>query len=204
MSEKEEARDHFGPTHSLSQVIFLFRVPQLVLRRAIQDSDGLEVTAKQKISRIVREEEWNTHDAKDGIPLAAVLDGLIDDSVFGRDLVGASFCEVRHPGVIVAEVYLRDALVEKNFGRIEFEFKSQLFVIAVDKRTSAIEYTPGTRTPGNKCRRAEDAQAAESASVPRLGTHMAWFPLKYNSESSKSLKARSNRSNRKLETPHWK
>lgn len=36
------------------------------------------------------------------------------------------------------------------------------------------------------------------------GVYIAWFPLKYNSASSKSLNARSYRASRKFETPHWK
>ena len=82
----------------------------------------------------------STHYAEHCVSLTAVLDGFVDDPVLGGDLIGAGICEVRHPGVVVTEVYLRDALVKKNFGRIEFEFESQLFVIAENKRTSAIEY----------------------------------------------------------------
>ena len=116
--------------------------------------------------------------------------------MFGSDFVGARFRKVRHSGIIVAEVYLREALIEKNFGRIKFEFESQLFVIAGDKRASARQL----QVP-----RSWGYAAAEEASFSRFGcTHIASFPLKYSNESSKSLKARSNRSNRKLETPHWK
>ena len=79
-------------------------------------------------------EQRNTHDAEHGVSLAAVLDGFVDDPVFGRDLVGACLSEVSHSRIVVAEVDLRDALVEKNFGRIQFEFESQLFVIAGKNR----------------------------------------------------------------------
>jgi len=89
--------------------------------------------------------------------------------VLGGDLVGARFCEVRHAGVIVTEVYLGDALVEKNFGRIEFEFESQLFVIAENKRTSAIEHAPGTAASGTKVPKSWrcPAYTKEAGSSPR-------------------------------------
>jgi len=116
------------------------------LRRARDDH-------RTKISHIKISGERNTHDAEHRISLATVLDGFIDDSVFGRDFIGTCFCEVSHSGIIVAEVYLRDALVEKNFGRIEFEFESQLFVIAgkpahvSDRIHSLVPTTPGTKVP---------------------------------------------------------
>ena len=115
------------------------------LRRARDDH-------RTKISRIKISGERNTHDAEYRISLATVLDSFINHSVFGRDFIGACFCEVSHSGIIVAEVYLRDALVEKDFGRIEFEFESQLFVIAekpahVSDRTHLVPTTPGTKVP---------------------------------------------------------
>ena len=69
------------------------------------------------------------------------MDGFIDDPVFGSDLIGARFCKVRHPGIVVAEVYLGEALIEEDFGRIEFELESQLFVIARDRQASVIKQT---------------------------------------------------------------
>jgi hypothetical protein len=97
--------------------------------------------------------EWNTHDAKHCVSLATILDGLIDDCVFGRDLVGAGVAQVRHSGVIVAEVYLGEALIENDFGCMELEFESQLFVIAGNKRASALTSSRGTVGMGQKAPR---------------------------------------------------
>jgi hypothetical protein len=41
-----------------------------------------------------------------------VLNRLINNSVFSSDLVSGSFCEVGHSGIKVAEVYLRESLIE--------------------------------------------------------------------------------------------
>ena len=46
-----------GITYSLSQIILLFRVPQFVLRRAIHDSDRLEVREQNKPPRWEKELE---------------------------------------------------------------------------------------------------------------------------------------------------
>ena len=48
-----EPRDHPGTTYSFSQVIFLFRIPQFVLGRTIQDSDGLEMIEETEISQLI-------------------------------------------------------------------------------------------------------------------------------------------------------
>lgn len=98
-------------------------------------------------------DEWNTHDAKHCVSLTTILDGLIDDCVFGRDLVGARFVQVRHSGVIVAEVYLGEAFVENNFSRMELKLESELFVIAGSKRASVLTGSLGTARMGRKAPR---------------------------------------------------
>ena len=140
-----------------------------------------------------------SYDAEHCVSFATILDGFVDYSVFGNDLIGTCLRKIRHSDIIVAEVYLSEASIEKDFGRIKFELEAQLFVIAGNERASA--ETPGRKVPKNK-----DALREAPRVWVSLGsdTHIAWFPRKYSNESSKSRKARSNRSNRKLETPHWK
>jgi hypothetical protein len=46
-------------TYGLSQVILLFCVPQLVLRRTIQDTDGLETIIEQNESNVTSPRRWN-------------------------------------------------------------------------------------------------------------------------------------------------
>lgn len=122
--------------------------------------------------------------------------------MFGRDLVGARLAQVRHSGIVVAEVYLGEAFIENDFSRMELELESQLFVIAGNKRASVLTSSLGTARMGQKAPR--EAGRVRRPVSPGSDTHMASFPLRYRSESSKSLKAKSNRSNKKLETPHWK
>ena len=99
-------------TYSLSHIIFLFRVPQLVLRWAVQDADGLRI-AENKISCLVGKSRRNgTHDAEYCVPLATILDGFVDDTMLDRNLISACFSKVRHSGIVVAEVYLRKTLIE--------------------------------------------------------------------------------------------
>jgi hypothetical protein len=69
--------------------------------------------------------------------LATILDCFVDDPVLDGDLVGTCFREVCHSGIVAAEVYLGEALVEKDLCRIEFELESQLFVVAINKRALA-------------------------------------------------------------------
>ena len=52
------------------------------------------------------------YNAEHGVSLTAIPDGLVNDSVFGRNLVCGSFLEVGHSSVVSAVVYLRESLIE--------------------------------------------------------------------------------------------
>jgi len=89
-----------------------------------------------------------TYDTKHGVSLTTILDGFVDYSVFGSDLISACLRDVGHSNIVVAEVNLREALVEKDLCRIKFELESKLFVIAGNKRGSVSE---NTRTRYQNC-----------------------------------------------------
>jgi len=112
------------------------------------------------------------------------MNGLIDDSMFSGHLVSACLREVRHSGIVVAEVYLRETLIEQDFSRIEFELEAQLFVIAGNRRASVT--VPQLRV-GKSAEDVRMRRAGGQAVSLSPGTHIAWFPLRYNNESSKSL-----------------
>jgi hypothetical protein len=57
------------------------------------------------------------------------LNGFVDDGVFRDNLFCGSRLEVGHSGIWIAEIYLSEALIEYDFGRIEFKLESQLFVV---------------------------------------------------------------------------
>ena len=111
--DKPEYRREAAPVaYSFSQIIFLFRVPQLVLRWTVQDTNRLGIT-ENKVSFLLGKSRRNrTHDAEYCVPLATILDGFVDDPMLDGNLISACFFEVRHSGIVVAEVYLRETLIE--------------------------------------------------------------------------------------------
>jgi len=70
-------------------------------------------SSKNEVSCPIGKRRKNgTHDAEYRVSLTAILDGFVDDTMLDRNLISACFSKVRHPGIIVAEVYLREALIE--------------------------------------------------------------------------------------------
>ena len=53
--------------------------------------------------------------------------------MFGNGLLSTCRGEVSNPDIMVAEIDLRKTLVEPNFGRMEFELESKLFIVTETK-----------------------------------------------------------------------
>jgi len=65
------------------------------------------------VSRLVCINQRNgAHDAEHCISLTTILDGFVNDPMLDGHLVGACFAKVRHPGIVVAEVYLSETLIK--------------------------------------------------------------------------------------------
>ena len=77
-----------------------------------------------------------THNTEHCVPFTTILNGLVNDPMLGSNLVSSCLGKVSHSGIKVAEVYLRKALIEKNFCRIKFELEADLFVIADDEKNT--------------------------------------------------------------------
>ena len=76
-----------------------------------------------------------TYDGEDGVALAAVLDGVVDDAVLFCGLLAASVFHVGKAVVHVADVDLGEAAVEEDLGGEELELETELFI--VDELVSA-------------------------------------------------------------------
>ena len=82
-----------------------------------------------------RKQTLGTHNAEDGIALALVLDGVVDDAVLFRRLLAPGVFHVRQAVLHVAHVDLGQAAVEEDFGGEELEFEPELLI--VDELVSA-------------------------------------------------------------------
>lgn len=81
------------------------------------------------------EKRKGTYDGEDGIALAAVLDGIVDDAVLLGCLLTTSVLHVSETLLHLAHVDLSEASIEEDFGGVELELEAELLV--VDELVSA-------------------------------------------------------------------
>jgi hypothetical protein len=71
------------------------------------------------------------HNAEDGVTFSPVGNGIVNDVVLVSSLVSFCFLHVRKTFLFTAHVNPRQAFVEENLGRIELEFETELFIVAI-------------------------------------------------------------------------